>query len=65
MTQQFKVLTYRIPTKEIKKDFQPHEFEKLVNDHLQQGWKVINCESIFMGSVNRYVRHYRAYIVKD
>ncbi len=65
MTQQFKVLTYRMPIKEVKDDFHPYEFEKLVNDYLQQGWKVINCESIFMGSVSRYVRHYRAYIVKN
>ena len=65
MTQQFKVLTYILPTREAKIDLQPYEFEKLVNDHLQQGWKVINCESFYMGSVSRYVRHYRAYIVKD
>ena len=65
MTQQFKVLTYLMPTKEAKKDFQPYEFEKLVNDQLQQGWKVINCESIFMGGGLRYLRHYRAYLVKD
>ena len=37
MTQQFKVLTYLMPTKEAKNDSQPYEFEKLVNDHLQQG----------------------------
>lgn len=65
MPQQFKVLTYALSTKEAKKDFHPYGFEKLVNEHPQQGWKVINCESIFLGSANRYVRHYRAYIVKD
>lgn len=54
-----------MPTKEAKKDFQPYEFEKLVNDQLQQGWKVINCQLIFMGGALRYVRRYWAYLVKD
>jgi len=66
MTQQFKVLTYIVPLKTAKKDFQPHEFEQLVNEHLQQGWKVINCSSFFMGGVSPTNGiHYWAYLVKD
>jgi hypothetical protein len=37
MLQQFKVLTHIIPLRKAKKDFQPSKFEKLVNEHLQQG----------------------------
>ena len=58
MAQQFKVLTHTIPVKQAKKNIHPYEFERLVNEHLQQGWKVINCEST--QSV-----HYWAYLVKD
>jgi hypothetical protein len=66
MAQQFKVLTHIIPLKEARKDFQPYEFEKLVNEHLQQGWKVINCESIYLGGVSPKTGiHYWAYLVKD
>jgi hypothetical protein len=66
MTQQFKVLTQIIPLKDAKKDFHPYEFEKLVNEHLQQGWKIVNCESIFLGGVSPTNGiHYWAYLVKD
>ena len=66
MAQQFKVLTYIQPTKEAKKDFQPYEFEKLVNEKLQEGWKVVNCVSFFMGGVSPVTGiHYWAYLVKD
>ena len=55
-----------IPLKDAKKDFHPYEFEKLVNNHLQQCWKVINCESIFMGDVSPTNGiHYWVYLVKD
>ena len=66
MTQQFKVLTYIMPTKDAKKDFQPYEFEKLVNDQLQQGWKVINCVSFFKAATSPVIGVlYWAYLVKD
>ena len=55
-----------MPTKEAKKDFQPTEFEKLVNDQLQEGWTVVNCVSFFMGGVSPTTGiHYWAYLVKD
>ena len=66
MPQQFKIVTYIKPLKESKKDFQPHEFEKIINDHLQIGWKIVNCESIFYGGVSPQSGiHYIAYLVKD
>ncbi|MFX0059486.1 MAG: hypothetical protein ACFE85_05170 [Candidatus Hodarchaeota archaeon] len=66
MTQLFKVVTYIMPLKDAKKDFHPHEFEKVVNEHLQQGWKVIDCESVYMGGVSPTNGiHYWAYLVKD
>ena len=64
MLQQFKVVTYILPIKISKKDFQPHEFEKIINQHLQ--WKIINCESIYLGGVSpENGIHYTAYLVKD
>ncbi len=63
---QFKVLTYIHPLKQAKKDFQPYEFENLVNQHLQEGWKIINCDGVFMGGVSPQSGiHYWAYFVKD
>ncbi|MFX0074214.1 MAG: hypothetical protein ACFE96_02130 [Candidatus Hermodarchaeota archaeon] len=66
MPQQFKVLTYIQPLKDAKKDFQPYEFEKLVNEQLQNGWKVVNCVSTYMGGVSPVTgTHYWAFLVKD
>jgi hypothetical protein len=63
---QFKVLTYIHLLKEAKKDFQPYEFEKMVNQHLQEGWKIINCDGIFLGGVSpQNGIHYWAYLIKD
>ena len=42
MVQQFKVITYILPLKVSRKDFQPYEFEEIINQHLQDGWKIIN-----------------------
>ena len=36
----------------IQKDFHPYEFEEIVNKHVQDGWKVIICESIYLGGVS-------------
>jgi hypothetical protein len=49
---QFKVVTYILPMKVSKKDFHPYEFEEIMNKHVQDGWKLINCESIYLGGVN-------------
>jgi hypothetical protein len=63
---EFKVLTYILPLKEAKKDFRPYEFEKMVTQHIQDGWKIINCEGIFLGGVSPTNGiHYWAYLVKD
>ncbi len=63
MAQQFKVLTYIEPKSESKSYFHPSEFEKQVNEHLQQGWKVINCNSIYYSQKNGM--QYWAYLIKD
>jgi hypothetical protein len=66
MVQQFKVITYILPIKVSKKDFHPYEFEEVINQHLQDGWKIINCESIYLGGVSpENSIHYTAYLVKD
>lgn len=66
MVQQFKVVTYILPIKVSRKDFQPHEFEEIINQHLQDGWKIINYESIYLGGVSpENGIHYTAYLVKD
>lgn len=66
MPQQFKVVTYILPMKISKKDFHPYEFVEIMNKHLQDGWKVINCESIYLGGVSpENGIHYTAYLVKD
>jgi hypothetical protein len=63
---QFKILTYILPLKDAKKDFHPYEFEKMVNEHLQEGWKIINCDGVFMGGVSPTNGiHYWAYLQKD
>ena len=63
---QFKVVTYIQPLKEAKKDFHPHEFESLVNQYLQDGWKIINCDGILLGGVSPTNDiNYWAYLVKD
>jgi len=63
---QFKVLTYIMPVRESKKSFHPQVFEQMVNEHLQAGWKVINCESIYMAGVSPTQGiHYWAYLIKD
>lgn len=49
-----------------KKDFQPHEFEEILNIHIQDGWKIINCESMYYGGVSpENGIHYIAYLIKD
>jgi hypothetical protein len=66
MVQQFKVVTYILPLKVSKKDFQPYEFEELINQYLQDGWRIKNCESIYLGGVSpENGIHYTAYLVKD
>ncbi|MFW9947665.1 MAG: hypothetical protein ACFFDX_12645 [Candidatus Odinarchaeota archaeon] len=66
MVQQFKVVTYILPLKVSRKDFQPYEFERIINQHLQDGWNIINCESIYLGGVSpENGIHYTAYLVKD
>jgi len=66
MVQQFKVITYILSIKVSKKDFHPYEFEEVINQHLQDGWKIINCESIYLGGVSpENGIHYTAYLVKD
>ena len=66
MPQQFKVVTYILPLKVSKKDYQPHQFEEIINKQLQEGWKIINCESIFLGGVSpKSGIHYTAYLVKE
>ena len=63
---EFKVLTYILPLKQAKKDFRPYEFEKMVNQHIQEGWKIINCEGFFLGGVSPTNGiHYWAYLIKD
>ncbi|MFX1391897.1 MAG: hypothetical protein ACFE9Z_17670 [Promethearchaeota archaeon] len=63
---QFKVLTYIQPLKDAKKNFHPAEFEKMVNDHLNDGWKVINCDGVYMGGVSPTNGiHYWAYLLKE
>ncbi|MFX0000337.1 MAG: hypothetical protein ACFE9Q_09355 [Candidatus Hodarchaeota archaeon] len=62
---EFKVITHILPLKEAKKDFHPYEFEKLVNQDLQDGWKIINCDGVFMGGVSPTNGiHYWAYLIK-
>lgn len=66
MPQEFKVVTYILPIKVSKKDYHPHEFEKMINDYLEESWKVINCESIYLGGVSpENGIHYTAYLIKD
>ncbi|NVM53071.1 MAG: hypothetical protein HWN66_05165 [Candidatus Helarchaeota archaeon] len=66
MAPEFKVVTYIHPLKEAKRDFQPNEFEKIINQLLQEGWKVVNVNSVFMGGVSpQNGIHYWAYLVKD
>ena len=66
MVQQFKVVTYILPIKVSRKDFQPYEFEEIINQYLQDGWKIINCGSIYLGGVSpENGIHYTAYLVKD
>ncbi|MFW9785683.1 MAG: hypothetical protein ACFFFB_25595 [Candidatus Heimdallarchaeota archaeon] len=66
MTQQFKVLTYILPLKISKKEYHPYEFEEIINKHLQDGWRVINCESIYLGGVSpENGIHYTAYLHKE
>jgi len=63
---QFKVLTYIMLLKEAKKNFHPDEFEKMVNQHLQEGWKIINCDGVFMGGVSPTNDiNYWVYLIKD
>ena len=63
---QFKVVYDIIPLKESKRDFQPHKFEEMVNQHLQEGWRIINCDSIYLGGVSpENGMHYWAYLVKE
>lgn len=63
---QFIVLIYILPIKNAKKDFHPSEFEKMINHHLQEGWKIINCNGVFMGgdSPTNGI-HYWAYLIKE
>ncbi len=66
LTPEFKVLTYIHPVKKSKKDFHPIEFEEMVNEHLKEGWKVINCDSIFLAGVSpQNGIHYWAYLIKE
>jgi hypothetical protein len=66
MSQEFKIVTYILPLKVSKKDYQPYEFEEIINKHLQDGWKVINCESIYLGGVSpENGIHYTAYLSKE
>jgi hypothetical protein len=66
MAQEFKIVTYILPLKVSKKDYQPYEFEEIINNHLQDGWKVINCESIYLGGVSpKNGIHYTAYLIKE
>jgi len=63
---QFKVLTYIQSIKDSKKDVQPYEFEKFVNQRLQKGWKIINCDKIYLGGVSpTNGMHYWPYVVKN
>jgi hypothetical protein len=66
MPQAFKIVTYILPLKVSKKDYQPYEFEEIINKYLQDDWKVINCESIYLGGVSpENGIHYTAYLVKE
>jgi hypothetical protein len=63
---QCKILTYTRSPKEASKDFQPHEFENLINTHLQNGWKLVNCESNSLGQVSQKAgMYFIAYLVKE
>ena len=64
---QFKVVCDFVPLKESRKDFQPHKFEEIVNKHLQEGWRIINCNSFFyfVGATPENGIHYWAYLVRD
>lgn len=49
-----------------KKDFHPYEFVEIMNKHLEEGWKIINCESIYYAGVSPKAGiHYTAYLLKD
>lgn len=66
MVQQFKMVTYIHPMKESKKQFKAQVFEDLINEHLREGWTVINCESIYYGGVTpKNGIHYTAYLIKE
>ena len=52
--------------KESKKQFKAQVFEDLINEHLREGWTVINCESIYYGGVTpKNGIHYTAYLIKE
>ena len=65
--QQCKIVTYtRSVGDSSSKDFHPQEFENLINTHLQEGWKLVNCESNALGSVSRKPgMYFIAYLVKE
>ena len=66
MPPEFKVITYIHPLKQAQKDFQPYEFEKIINQLLQEGWKVVNVNSVFMGRVSPQEGiHYWAFLTKE
>ena len=66
ISQRCKILTYNRSPKETNKEFHPLEFEDLINTHLQNGWKLVNCESGPLGQVSREAgMYFIAYLVKE
>lgn len=64
--QQCKILTYTRSPGQTSKEFQPHEFENLINTHLQDGWKLVNCESGAWGTVSKKPgMYFIAYLVRE
>jgi len=66
ISQQCKILTYTRNPREASKNFHPQEFENMITSHLQDGWKLVNCESNSLGQVSREAgMYFIAYLVKD
>ena len=66
ISQQCKILTYTRSPREASELIAAVRLIPMISSHLQDGWKLVNCESNSLGQVSREAgMYFIAYLVKD